>query len=50
MLLAACSGITVNSLDREKKWKYTPSDKVKVGDAVSGGQIYGVVYENSLIT
>eukprot|EP00045_Choanoeca_perplexa_P004847 m.41008 g.41008 ORF g.41008 m.41008 type:complete len:610 (-) comp12798_c0_seq1:68-1897(-) len=43
-------GVTVNSLDREKKWKYTPSDQVKVGDAVSGGQIYGVVYENSLIT
>eukprot|EP00730_Choanoeca_flexa_P016108 TRINITY_DN7547_c0_g1_i2.p1 TRINITY_DN7547_c0_g1~~TRINITY_DN7547_c0_g1_i2.p1 ORF type:complete len:340 (+),score=50.32 TRINITY_DN7547_c0_g1_i2:47-1021(+) len=43
-------GVTVNSLDRTKKWKYEPSSDVKVGDAISGGQIYGVVYENSLIT
>ncbi|EDQ87552.1 uncharacterized protein MONBRDRAFT_37827 [Monosiga brevicollis MX1] len=43
-------GVTVNSLDRTKKWKFTPSKDVKVGDAISGGHIYGHVYENSLIT
>lgn len=43
-------GVTVNALDREKKWKYTPSSDIKVGDAISGGQIIGSVYENSLIT
>ncbi|EGD73873.1 Atp6v1a-prov protein [Salpingoeca rosetta] len=42
-------GVTVNSLDREKKWPFTPSPDVKVGDMVSGGDIYGTVEENSLI-
>jgi len=42
-------GITINALDREKKWKFTPVN-VKVNDLVSGGTIYGSVYENTLIT
>lgn len=43
-------GISVNSLDREKKWKFTPKATVKVGDQVSGGDIYGSVEENTFIT
>ena len=35
-------------MDREIKWDFTPSD-LKVGDHVSGGDIFGSVYENSLL-
>eukprot|EP00051_Salpingoeca_urceolata_P026909 m.479232 g.479232 ORF g.479232 m.479232 type:complete len:608 (-) comp21376_c0_seq1:35-1858(-) len=41
-------GVNVNSLNREKKWKFTPKN-VSVGDHVSGGDIFGSVFENSLI-
>jgi len=40
-------GINVNSLDRKKKWPFTPHKKV--GDILSGGDIYGIVRENNLI-
>ncbi len=40
-------GVEVPSLDREKKWKFEP--KVKPGDAVSPGNILGVVQENSVV-
>lgn len=40
-------GITVASLDREKKWEFVP--KVNVGDAVEAGDILGVVQENPVI-
>ena len=36
-------GITVPSLDREKKWRFVPS--VKQGDCVSGGMVIGTVQE-----
>ena len=36
-------GITVPSLDREKKWHFVPS--VKEGDQVSGGMVLGTVRE-----
>jgi len=36
-------GITVPSLDREKKWHFVPS--VKEGDCVSGGTVIGTVQE-----
>lgn len=38
-------GIEVSSLDREKKWKFTPS--VDVGDTVGGSSILGTVPEFS---
>ena len=38
-------GIEVSSLDREKKWKFTPS--VQVGDEVTGSAILGTVPEFS---
>eukprot|EP00041_Stephanoeca_diplocostata_P039629 m.1637265 g.1637265 ORF g.1637265 m.1637265 type:complete len:611 (+) comp25624_c0_seq1:222-2054(+) len=41
-------GITVNALDREKKWKFEPMN-FKVGDLITGGDIYGKVVENTMI-
>ena len=41
-------GIAVPSLSRETKWDFTPGDK-KVGDHITGGDIFGSVYENSLL-
>ncbi|OKL63642.1 V-type proton ATPase catalytic subunit A [Talaromyces atroroseus] len=40
-------GISVPALDREKKWDFKPTKKV--GDMVTGGDIWGIVYENSLL-
>ncbi|XP_037960612.1 V-type proton ATPase catalytic subunit A-like [Teleopsis dalmanni] len=41
-------GINVTSLSRERKWDFTP--KMNVGDYITGGDIYGEVVENSLVT
>jgi len=41
-------GINTEALDRGVKWDFTPSN-VKLGDHVSGGDIFGLVYENSLV-
>lgn len=41
-------GIDIQALDRDKKWEFTPADK-KVGDHITGGDIYAVVFENSLM-
>ncbi|KAG9792251.1 ATP synthase alpha subunit vacuolar, partial [Aureobasidium melanogenum] len=40
-------GIAVPALDREKKWPFTPT--MKVGDHISGGDVWGKVVENSLL-
>ncbi|MGQ9630006.1 MAG: V-type ATP synthase subunit A [bacterium] len=40
-------GISIPSLDRKKKWGFTP--KVKKGDRVIGGDILGVVNETILV-
>jgi V/A-type H+-transporting ATPase subunit A len=40
-------GVSVNHLDREKKWHFVP--RVKVGDEVAEGDILGVVQETELI-
>lgn len=42
-------GIDTPSLDRTIKWQFTPG-KFQVGDHISGGDIYGSVFENSLIS
>lgn len=42
-------GIDVPSLDRQKQWEFTPSDKFKEGDHIAGGDCFGTVYENSLL-
>ena len=40
-------GVSVNNLDRDKKWKFVPS--VKNGDAVQEGDVLGTVQETELI-
>lgn len=40
-------GITVPALDRDKKWDFTPL--MKVGDHITGGDVWGKVFENSLL-
>ncbi|GAB7360735.1 hypothetical protein MBLNU230_g0610t1 [Neophaeotheca triangularis] len=42
-------GIDVPSLNREKKWDFTPSEDFKVGDHITGGDCFGHVFENSLL-
>lgn len=41
-------GINTESLSREIKWDFNPA-KFRVGDHISGGDIFGAVYENSLV-
>jgi V-type H+-transporting ATPase subunit A len=41
-------GISIPALDREKKWDFKPTN-FKVGDHVTGGDIWGSVFENSLL-
>ncbi|XP_046353005.1 V-type proton ATPase catalytic subunit A [Haliotis cracherodii] len=41
-------GINTPALDRSKKWDFEPLN-IKIGSHVTGGDIYGVVYENILI-
>ena len=40
-------GVSVNRLDREKKWHFTP--KVQEGEKVSAGDILGVVQETEIV-
>merc|ERR1712127_1134928 len=42
-------GITINALNRETKWAFTPAPGVQVGSRLTGGNIYAVVKENTLI-
>ncbi|XP_074652426.1 V-type proton ATPase catalytic subunit A-like isoform X1 [Tubulanus polymorphus] len=41
-------GVNTPALDRSKKWEFE-SMNVKIGSHITGGDIYGIVYENSLI-
>lgn len=41
-------GVNTPSLDRDKKWVYTTVN-FKVGDHITGGDIYGKVIENSIV-
>jgi V-type H+-transporting ATPase subunit A len=41
-------GVAVPALDRTKKWEFEP--QMKVGDHISGGDVWGIVYENSFIS
>ena len=40
-------GVSVNNLDREKKWRFIP--RVRVGDEVNEGDILGVVNETEIV-
>lgn len=42
-------GINTDALDRSLKWDFTPGT-LKVGDHISGGDIFGSVHENSLVS
>jgi V-type H+-transporting ATPase subunit A len=42
-------GVDVPSLDPKKEWNFEPG-KVKIGDVLSQGDIFGMVNENSLFT
>ncbi|KOS18927.1 V-type proton ATPase catalytic subunit A [Escovopsis weberi] len=41
-------GVAVPALDRNKKWEFTPQKKV--GDHISGGDVWGTVFENSFLS
>jgi V-type H+-transporting ATPase subunit A len=41
-------GINIHALDHDIKWDYEPLN-IRVGDHISGGDIYGVVYENTMV-
>ncbi|ATY59909.1 vacuolar ATP synthase catalytic subunit A [Cordyceps militaris] len=41
-------GISVPALDRDKKWEFTPTKKV--GDHITGGDVWGTVFENSFLS
>merc|ERR1712054_386938 len=42
-------GVNTPALDKDTQWSFKPAN-FKVGDHVTGGDIFGVVEENSLIT
>ncbi|AFZ81556.1 vacuolar ATP synthase catalytic subunit A, putative [Theileria equi strain WA] len=41
-------GVNLPALDREKLWPYVPSSSLKVGDLITGGDIFGTVYESEI--
>jgi len=41
-------GVEIDNLDRNKKWEFKPYPGVKVGDLLTGGDVFGVVRENGL--
>jgi len=41
-------GINTEALDRDIKWDFNPA-QFKVGDHLSGGDIFGTLYENTLV-
>uniref|UniRef100_A0A6B2L0L8 H(+)-transporting two-sector ATPase n=1 Tax=Arcella intermedia TaxID=1963864 RepID=A0A6B2L0L8_9EUKA len=47
-LLYIPKGISISSLDRDKEWDFQPHI-LKVGDEVTGGDIYGTVQETKLV-
>uniref|UniRef100_A0A8C5VNT6 V-type proton ATPase catalytic subunit A n=1 Tax=Microcebus murinus TaxID=30608 RepID=A0A8C5VNT6_MICMU len=42
-------GVNVSALSRDIKWDFTPCKNLQVGSHITGGDIYGIVNENSLI-
>jgi len=37
-------------LDKKKPWEFAPVKNLKVGDNVSGGDVFGQVFENTMVT
>ena len=42
-------GVNAPALSREAKWHFKPSKTLQIGDHISGGDIYGSIFENSLL-
>ena len=42
-------GVDVPALSRTKQWEFTPNSRLKSGDQVSGGDVFGTVFENELL-
>ncbi|XP_042610339.1 V-type proton ATPase catalytic subunit A-like isoform X1 [Cyprinus carpio] len=42
-------GVNIGALNRDIKWEFSPFQNLRVGSHITGGDIYGFVYENSLI-
>ena len=42
-------GVDCKALSRGKSWEFKPTNSVKVGSHVTGGDIFGLVQENTLI-
>ncbi|XBW38071.1 hypothetical protein QEN19_003658 [Hanseniaspora menglaensis] len=43
-------GVDAPALSRTKKWAFKPNKSLKIGDHISGGDIFGSVFENSLLS
>lgn len=43
-------GVNAPALSRTKKWAFKPNKDLRVGDHISGGDIFGSVFENSLLS
>lgn len=41
-------GVEVDNLNRDRRWDYRPFPGVKVGDMLTGGDIFGIVRENGI--
>jgi len=41
-------GINTPALDKSKRWEFEPRN-FKVGDHITGGDVYGIVFENTLV-
>ncbi|CAD8065335.1 unnamed protein product [Paramecium primaurelia] len=41
-------GVDIPALDQDRVWEFKPSSTIKVGSMISGGDIYGSVFENNL--
>ena len=42
-------GMSVDALDQAKKWEFSPSDSLKQGTQVTGGDILGTIQETEII-
>jgi len=42
-------GVDINALDTSKQWQFTPGN-FREGDPISGGDIFGSVFENEIIS
>jgi V-type H+-transporting ATPase subunit A len=41
-------GVELPSLDQNKEWHFVPNRDLKVGSLITGGDVLGTVYENTL--